>query len=410
MISPLRQHSGKLGKKQTILKYIHLVTTRTMHCSSFFLVFLLPCVGFSQEQHHSAFFDQLFNVARSDPITFQSLFENVHFLSAASKNEEAIKATYNDPCIWQTLDNVGSDIVSVKRPTDLGTCIELDDDSSSSKRAATTTATRPRVTFDKTSTPTLPKSKTREWLQKHYHNVYARFTTYARWSSQQPVRFRDYKYNEDDDEEDEEDDFPEDESNYHDDHDLPEDQLLDEDDLHGDDLHGEFNDQYHDEATLGVDTRDSKNGGKVKHTRDNKKWKVNFNKMNYSRIYDPKKDQVLQKIKVRQVSATPRVYVADNFVTDNEIDALTEIYENIQIERKKDDTGTSFELPIDFHDVPFTVSNRMAALVKMSNDMGGTLRTRLYQKGESHPPHVDWFVINKADGTESNLIATGTCK
>jgi hypothetical protein len=104
------------------------------------------------------------------------------------------------------------------------------------------------------------------------------------------------------------------------------------------------------------------------------------------------------------------VYVADNFVTDNEIDALTEIYENIQIERKKDDTGTSFELPIDFHDVPFTVSNRMAALVKMSNDMGGTLRTRLYQKGESHPPHVDWFVINKADGTESNLIATGTCK
>jgi hypothetical protein len=119
-------------------------------------------------------------------------------------------------------------------------------------------------------------------------------------------------------------------------------------------------------------------------------------------------DPVLRqgKIMIVKRSDQPRVYTIANFATDEEMDTLMEVGRAWEGGGKHDSTGKSFEMPIDRVAVGHRIYHRMQALLGMGNDMGSTLRTRLYGLGESHPPHVDWFEIMRANGVKSNLIAT----
>ncbi len=108
-----------------------------------------------------------------------------------------------------------------------------------------------------------------------------------------------------------------------------------------------------------------------------------------------------------QLSRTPRLYLADEFATDEEIahilrvagdrDALT----RQGIDTKHDTTGFSFEMPVPGDACLEAYAARIHAAVGMTNDIGGSLRFRRYRIGESHPPHLDCYRIG-----ESCLVAT----
>ena len=330
---------------------------------------------------YTSFFVDVFKLATTDPITFQPLFENEKFLHAASLYSEdamptttttgradptfasdelqhAVQSLYNDPCIWQLLNAKDH---ALTRPSHLGNCLLSDE---AHVKAQPQPDTTPQST---TSSPPFPPNRSRAWLASRYRRQYAQITQFPGWKSQKGVVFREYLYGTDDGDDDDDDDESEEE-----------------------------------EAATGKHHQEKKEKPPEPHENTNY-----YPPLDYSLTYDPEQDAILQSLTVRQVSATPRVYVVDGFATEEEIADLVEINRNSQMKKKSDTTGISWEMPTRMHRTPFTISQRMAALVQMKNDMGGTLRTRLYHEGDSHPPHVDWFEIEMSGGTTSNLIATG---
>ena len=395
------------------------------------LLLLIPCLLLLSSLSVFAtpqsviFFGKLLELVELNPSVNQVFFEMEHFLHAASALhassvslggskdvlDTATEAVYNDPCLWKLLEYRLSTLVithwKMKRPDghfseDLSECDpenvnyrsydnHLKDrfgtHQSSDHKSARYADNRPQPSHDDANTvqdqPAFPPNRSRKWLSSRYKTQYAHITGLASWKKdQQGTGFRDYRYN--NEEEDAADDAAVAAQPQEDD------QQCDVEDEH---------------------CNDGDDGSQHKFTPT----------LDYSMIYNAADDVVLQSLVVRQISHTPRVYVIDNFVTESEIDTLVNVGSDIlerttpgsnslgngvRIDTKKDTTGESFEMPIYIHPVTHRISERMAALVKMKNDMGGTLRTRLYQEGESHPPHVDWFSIDLAEGKKSNLIAT----
>jgi hypothetical protein len=104
---------------------------------------------------------------------------------------------------------------------------------------------------------------------------------------------------------------------------------------------------------------------------------------------------------------SPRLYVLDGFALPDEIahvlrataDPKALAVRGIRV--KHDETGLSCELPVEGDPVLEALVARMQRVLRMDNDAGGTLRFRRYAPGESHPPHIDEYVIGG-----SHLIAT----
>lgn len=126
--------------------------------------------------------------------------------------------------------------------------------------------------------------------------------------------------------------------------------------------------------------------------------------------YDVELDPVLgeKDLTIHEISTTPRVWLIPQFATEQEMDELIGTARNWTGQSKHDTTGFSFEMPLSHTHAAFAVAHRMRAVLGLDNDMGGTLRTRHYDGSlkESHPEHVDWFEITRADGKSSNLIVT----
>ena len=332
------------------------------------------------------FFNDILKLAETEPILMQDLFESVHFLQAAtlSRDEAGLKSAvfndsvthmYNDPCVWDLLSNTGATITHIppvfdsKCGVEVATSVKNIDDNGSKDLDLeyVEVATSLSILYDR---PPFPPSRTQSWLSARYKKHYARLTQIPKMPK--TIDFRAWKYS------------------------------------------GVIDDTISTDNSVIYDLSLLRDAEDLSLLPD----EVNEEETSYlthPRLlpdleYDPNTDTVLQLIKIRQVSEIPKVYVVDNFASEDEIERLIKINNEWMFYKKKDTTGASFEMPVNIDPVPYRISQRMAALVKMKNDMGGTLRTRLYKKGESHPPHVDWFEIDILDmggnKKKSNLIAT----
>jgi len=114
-----------------------------------------------------------------------------------------------------------------------------------------------------------------------------------------------------------------------------------------------------------------------------------------------------QRDTLHPVSQHPRVWIADGFVDAAECASLlaalpvegsadARAYDAVH-----DDTGLSFEWPVDAHPLAASLATRLTALLGLPNSQGSTLRFRRYATGESHPLHPDTYAI---DG--ENLVLT----
>lgn len=71
------------------------------------------------------------------------------------------------------------------------------------------------------------------------------------------------------------------------------------------------------------------------------------------------------------------------------------------VETRRNETGFSFELPVAGDPALEGLAARMEAAAGLRNEFGGFLRFRRYAPGESHPPHLDAYVVE-----DLSLVAT----
>jgi hypothetical protein len=101
-----------------------------------------------------------------------------------------------------------------------------------------------------------------------------------------------------------------------------------------------------------------------------------------------------------QVSEMPRVWVADGFVDEVEAAAVLDHVPEENSDRartlnaKRDETGFSFEWPIDGDPVLEKLRDRVTALLGMPNALGETFRFRRYRPDDGHPPHLDCYEVS----------------
>lgn len=106
--------------------------------------------------------------------------------------------------------------------------------------------------------------------------------------------------------------------------------------------------------------------------------------------------------RLEQVSIRPRVWVADGFLTDKEADDILAAVpaEDSEAARrlaaKSDQTGFSFEWPIDGSDLMEDIRKRLNGILGIDNQLPGTFRFRHYQPDQGHPPHVDCYEVDGA--------------
>lgn len=102
---------------------------------------------------------------------------------------------------------------------------------------------------------------------------------------------------------------------------------------------------------------------------------------------------------LEQVSVRPRVWVADDFLTEAETVALlglppAEGSEGAAAMRATHDTaGYSLELPVAHDSQLASLRDRLTALLGVENEVPETFRFRRYGAGESHPEHTDAYEI-----------------
>ncbi|HEU0169068.1 MAG TPA: 2OG-Fe(II) oxygenase [Chloroflexota bacterium] len=108
-----------------------------------------------------------------------------------------------------------------------------------------------------------------------------------------------------------------------------------------------------------------------------------------------------------QLCDSPRLYVLDHFASDSEIAHVLSLAADAYalqargISPKHDETGFSFEMPVEGDEVLEALRRRVAAVVGLENDFGSTFRFRRYAAGEQHPLHPDCYQIG-----ELHLVAT----
>ena len=104
---------------------------------------------------------------------------------------------------------------------------------------------------------------------------------------------------------------------------------------------------------------------------------------------------------------TPRVWVADDFVSRDECEHILASAADAErlaaagVTTRHDHSGFWFDLPIAGDAVAAEIARRTCDALGLENDFGTTLRFRRYEPGESHPAHVDCFTNG-----DSHLVAT----
>lgn len=99
------------------------------------------------------------------------------------------------------------------------------------------------------------------------------------------------------------------------------------------------------------------------------------------------------------VSVRPRVWVADDFLSVDETNALMAAAPGPDSDRaqrwnaKLDATGFSFEWPIAGDGLLEAIRDRLTGLLGIENRLADTFRFRRYFPGDAHPPHLDCFHI-----------------
>ena len=105
---------------------------------------------------------------------------------------------------------------------------------------------------------------------------------------------------------------------------------------------------------------------------------------------------------LHQVSQSPRLYVADRFASEDELDHIRRLgldpafIAERHLTAKHDETGLSFEMPVDGDAVLEAVRERIHQSLGLVNVHGQTMRFRHYTKAEGHPPHLDCYEIQGA--------------
>jgi prolyl 4-hydroxylase len=101
---------------------------------------------------------------------------------------------------------------------------------------------------------------------------------------------------------------------------------------------------------------------------------------------------------LRPLARSPRLYVADDFVSDRLIAhvlaavADAERLERYGVDFKHDYTGRSCELPIIGDRRLRDLARRIERVAGTGrNELGATMRFRHYLPGEYHPPHLDCY-------------------
>lgn len=106
--------------------------------------------------------------------------------------------------------------------------------------------------------------------------------------------------------------------------------------------------------------------------------------------------------RLEAVSARPRVWVADGFVSDEEAAALLALAPEEgsagarELGAHRNETGYSMELPVASDPRLGTLRARITALLGVENAVDDTFRFRRYAPGEAHPEHLDCYEIGGA--------------
>lgn len=103
---------------------------------------------------------------------------------------------------------------------------------------------------------------------------------------------------------------------------------------------------------------------------------------------------------LEQISKSPRVYVANGFISASDIaDVLARYGENraaqvTGIEWNNGIAGTSGELPVESDPMLDALASRIEATLGFATTLpGATFRFRRYAHGDFHPAHVDCYAI-----------------
>lgn len=103
---------------------------------------------------------------------------------------------------------------------------------------------------------------------------------------------------------------------------------------------------------------------------------------------------------LKQISQSPRAYVADSFISASEIAEILARYaeervaQDLDIEWGRGVAGTSSELPVAYDPLLGQLASRIEAAFGFANRLpGATFRFRRYAHGDFHPAHVDCYEI-----------------
>ncbi len=103
---------------------------------------------------------------------------------------------------------------------------------------------------------------------------------------------------------------------------------------------------------------------------------------------------------LERVSAKPRVWVADRFLSEEETEALLvqvsarESESASKLEAREDQAGFSFEWLIDGNLLLETIREKVTNILGLENQLPETFRVRHYRPGNGHPPHLDCYEID----------------
>ncbi|MBI1319180.1 MAG: hypothetical protein GC168_09585 [Candidatus Hydrogenedens sp.] len=99
------------------------------------------------------------------------------------------------------------------------------------------------------------------------------------------------------------------------------------------------------------------------------------------------------------ISEAPRIWVSDQFVSAEEVSALLDMVpaedspEATALRAHRDDTGLSFEWPIDGVPLLEDLRVRLTEILGVENALPETFRFRRYFPGNGHPEHLDCYEI-----------------
>jgi prolyl 4-hydroxylase len=111
-----------------------------------------------------------------------------------------------------------------------------------------------------------------------------------------------------------------------------------------------------------------------------------------------------------RLGVAPRLFVIDDFLTAAEIVHVLDVaadrdaLERRGIAWKHDETGFSFEMPIDGDPVLEGIRARIAAVTGLVDRLGSSFRFRHYGEAEAHGPHLDTYRIAGNDLAVTALI------